>query len=326
MLEDSSQRSGSTLGFAIIDALPLTALALMVFVSVIGAEWFGFTYAGGPVTVVLILTTGLWIAGRTARAKGTGDTLVPRLAECMGLILALSLMASITSAVLAASNAPMIDHDLAAADEMLFPWVSWAEAIEVLKQSPWLQKAMSHIYVSINWQPFLLLAAGLLSKDTKTVQKFVAAWAISVTACVLPLYWLPADGPYAYYNVGNGPTFGQLVDFQEWNSLLHSIRQSDIRIISKETITGLVTIPSFHACSAILFGWAFSKWKILKPVMITLNLLMIISAVPIGGHYFIDIVTGAFIAVIVISAIELLARLQSTNFAIKPPLANAYTV
>jgi membrane-associated phospholipid phosphatase len=59
---------------------------------------------------------------------------------------------------------------------------------------------------------------------------------------------------------------------------------------------------------AILFAWGAWPSRALRPVIVSANALMWISAAPIGGHYLVDLLAGSAIA---IGAIALTNRLVS---------------
>jgi membrane-associated phospholipid phosphatase len=62
-------------------------------------------------------------------------------------------------------------------------------------------------------------------------------------------------------------------------------------------INGLVTVPSFHACAATLLAWGFHRTPMLRWPLLGLNGLMLLSAIPIGGHYVTDVAAGFLVAV-----------------------------
>lgn len=317
MLDGASQDRAGVSGLALIDGVSLVILALMVGVALFGGWSFGFTYAGGPISVVMICGTSLWLIGRGIRAVFLASRPVAHALECTGLLLALSLMASITSAVLAAGGKPLIDAELAALDRLLLPGLPWPQMITTLKQHPAIMGALSHVYVSLNWQPFLVVAAVLVSQRDDVLRKFAATWAIGVALCILPFYWLPATGPYPYYAISNGPEHGHMVDLAfHTPAVLELLRSSAPLVISNETITGLVCMPSFHACAAALLAWAFQPWRVLRWPMLLLNGAMVLSAVPIGGHYYVDVIAGCLVALVAIAATELLAQPRRCRLAV----------
>jgi membrane-associated phospholipid phosphatase len=298
-----------------VDLVPLLVVALMAGVAVIGGAALGFAYDSRPITAVIVGATSLWAIGRTARGLRPGSAKAAFLAEAMALLIVLSLLASIDSAVLGAGPHALIDDRLAAADAALVPWISWTELIGRLLAHPTLMWILSYVYVSLNWQPTALLILAWVTGRDQPVRRFVAAWAVSIVMCILPFYWIPALGPYPYFGVHAGPANGLIVSLAfDTPGLLHGLRDGTIRTISEHTVNGLITMPSFHACSAMLFAWAFAGWRSLRWIMIPLNVLMTLAAVPVGGHYFVDIVAGCLVALVSITVVLFVDR-PATNDA-----------
>lgn len=68
--------------------------------------------------------------------------------------------------------------------------------------------------------------------------------------------------------------------------------------------TGLVTFPSFHTSLAIITAYAVRGIKFVATPVAILNGIVIISTLPEGGHYLIDLIAGAIISTIAIVAIR----------------------
>ena len=56
---------------------------------------------------------------------------------------------------------------------------------------------------------------------------------------------------------------------------------------------GIVTMPSYHTVMAVLFTYAFRRTGLIGYGIATLNLVMLLSIPPIGGHYLVDMCGGA---------------------------------
>lgn len=69
-----------------------------------------------------------------------------------------------------------------------------------------------------------------------------------------------------------------------------------------------VTFPSFHAGAAPLLGWGFWPVARLRWPLVTLNVVMAASAIPIGGHYVVDIIAGVMVAAAGIAVARMLER------------------
>ena len=65
---------------------------------------------------------------------------------------------------------------------------------------------------------------------------------------------------------------------------------------TRATIEGLITFPSFHTALAVVTAWAFWGTRYIAGPTLVLNLTVIASTVPVGGHYFVDVFAGAAIA------------------------------
>lgn len=83
--------------------------------------------------------------------------------------------------------------------------------------------------------------------------------------------------------------------------MLDAVRDGRFHTLGPEAMIGLVSIPSFHACAAALLGWAFWQMKMLRWPFAALNLAMLVSAVPVGGHYVSDVAAGVALAFVAIA-------------------------
>lgn len=57
-------------------------------------------------------------------------------------------------------------------------------------------------------------------------------------------------------------------------------------------LSGIVSFPSFHAASAVLYIWALWPVRWIGGIAAALNVLMIAATPAIGAHYIIDVVAG----------------------------------
>ena len=79
-------------------------------------------------------------------------------------------------------------------------------------------------------------------------------------------------------------------------------RDGVLRHLDLLGLGGIVTFPSFHAASAVLYFWALWPVRWFRPLVVLANGLML-AATPInGGHYFIDLFAGVAVAVLAIVA------------------------
>jgi membrane-associated phospholipid phosphatase len=71
-------------------------------------------------------------------------------------------------------------------------------------------------------------------------------------------------------------------------------------------VQGVATFPSFHAAGAIVYISAVRGIRFLFPFFIVINILMLISTMPIGGHHLADMLSGIALALITIGTVRIL--------------------
>ena len=97
---------------------------------------------------------------------------------------------------------------------------------------------------------------------------------------------------------------------------LPPVRDGSHRLLDLFGLTGLLTLPSFHAASALLYTWAFWPARWMRPVAILANGLMLASTPIDGGHYFIDIFAGIAVAVAAIAAAHAASRVLQRRICV----------
>ena len=96
------------------------------------------------------------------------------------------------------------------------------------------------------------------------------------------------------------------------------MRAGTLSRIGIGSLAGLITFPSFHSVSALLFVWASWPARRLRAPMVAINLTML-AATPIeGSHYLVDVIGGAMVALL--SVLSLRLWLRRAN-AVAPAIA-----
>jgi membrane-associated phospholipid phosphatase len=164
----------------------------------------------------------------------------------------------------------------------------------------------------IFFTPVVLAATGRYLR----LQEFVFAFTLALAATVIISGLVPAIGVFYhlglnvtdFVNIDPGAYLAQLKD-------LPVVRDGSLRRLELLGLAGLVTFPSFHAASALLYTWAFWPVRWFRPVVVVSNGAMLASTPIVGGHYFIDIIAGIAIAVLAIMAARILTRRLATRAA-----------
>ena len=146
--------------------------------------------------------------------------------------------------------------------------------------------------------PLLILAAVLpaWAGKRKQAQEFIVSNSIAF-AIAIPLFAaFPAIGPWAAYH------FPGRVDQQHCESVIVALRSYGTFLAIAGQDAKIVCFPSFHVIWAVLSArslWGFRWLRI--PVSI-LAILISISTMTTGWHYFVDVLGGLVVAVVSILA------------------------
>jgi len=78
--------------------------------------------------------------------------------------------------------------------------------------------------------------------------------------------------------------------------LIPSLRQHLVHVVDLSTLRGLVSVPSFHAATAVLYMAAGRPPGRLRWPVIEVNTLMLLATPVEGTHYLTDMLAGAVVA------------------------------
>lgn len=257
----------------------------------------GLSVAGLDFPVVAIAGAMLVMAAWSARARGWHR--IATLIETWTVLALFCIVATLLSYGVATAALPLTDGLLATADTWLMPWTAWPDAMRGLQSHPLLMAGANACYASIGWQPSVLLLACVVAGRADRCWLYLLAWMATLLMVVAVTALMPAVGPYAFHGV-DAAALPAGHDPAPWVTpgIVAALREGSLRVVGFANLEGIVTFPSFHAGAAVLLGWGFWPIRLLRWPMATLNAAMLLAAVPIGGHYFVDLPAGAAVAVL----------------------------
>lgn len=153
---------------------------------------------------------------------------------------------------------------------------------------------------------FSIIFLSHIGRADRNDELWWAAFVASVLTSVLSGFY-PAGGTLFYHSVG----LDNAVHLPHFLAL----RSGGITEFTVSAMKGIVTFPSYHTVIALLLIYAYRKLPIF-PWIVAVNVLMLISTPINGGHYLIDMIGGAAVAVL---------SVLSTNFVkslLKQPVHN----
>lgn len=191
---------------------------------------------------------------------------------------------------------PLRDSDLAAVDKWM--GFDWIEFLRIANSAPNIGYSLSVAYKSTGAQMLLLNIFLGLAGNRERLSELLALLAVTALATIVINLAIPAAGAYALYSPSREmfSHFSQLAGMWHYD-LLHQLRTLPIPVLDFAKIEGLVTFPSFHTVLAIITTYGARDYKYLLMPVACLNAAVIVSTLPEGGHYLIDVIGGATIAV-----------------------------
>jgi hypothetical protein len=141
------------------------------------------------------------------------------------------------------------------------------------------------------------------------------ALALLATTCISTL--IPVIGVYDTLGLkaSDFPYF-QPLGYYDTLREARLLRSGSLHGLTLSRPVGVVTFPSFHAVSAVLYMWAFWPLTLIPPLTVPWN-IAIIAATPLGGgHYFVNVLAGILAAVLAIfTALAISNHLSSAPVA-----------
>jgi membrane-associated phospholipid phosphatase len=200
---------------------------------------------------------------------------------------------------------PYRDSELHALDAWM--GLDWQAYLDFFNARPKLAILSKAAYCSMQLQYPLVILVLTASSRFLRLQQYIFAVAIALAVTLVIFTFVPAVGAYAYLQIPpeRYANLDPILTFEQMRHL-EAMRTMSWSVI--RDMEGLISFPSFHTISAILFTWAMFPVRKLRWWILGLNAALIASTPVQGAHYFIDVLGGGVVAAIAILAAPLLAR------------------
>lgn len=244
-----------------------------------------------------------------------GQRIARDMAEYYGLFITIALTGALASYPVSAMTSGYVDAGLERADAILhFDWLAWYGLVAEHRS---LQIIGTAFYQSIYASPAILLGWFAWAHERAAARRFIAAFWIAAVLALILFRFMPAVGPFATLSHGPVP---YMPDSGLWmDQLIPELRLHLVHVIDLGAIRGLVSAPSFHTASAVLFIAAAWPWRALRWPLLALNVAMLISTPVEGTHYLSDMILGAAVAGVALGAVAALSEALSRRSANQAP-------
>jgi hypothetical protein len=214
---------------------------------------------------------------------------IASLAHTLTALITFMIVGIIFSYLLVTLDRPLVDTYLVAADHAL--GLDWLKMYMWIADRPVLRIFLRILYLSVIFQIFFLLFVFNFQGKVHRSWELVWLFVISGLACNLVSAMWSASGAFGFFHVNLQESY--LKEFM-------SLRDGTMKVIGANPVQGVVQFPSFHLAMAVLVCYAARGTRILFPVLIIINVLVLIATPPIGGHHFADLWGGLIIALMTI--------------------------
>ncbi len=276
----------------------------------------GSTWVAIGKSALLLLVAGL--ATRIVRFRLAADEspiarIIKRLAistdvaRQTAIVMACLTVPSITFMYLASATAtPLQDQTLAAVDELFrFDW----RYFHALMNRPIVSTVLVWSYHFIGPQLLMVYALHAAFGDADKAIELNTLTAVSSVFVGWGMVFWPAAGAYSLYQTEPG-YFTAAAGMWHYHEL-ELLRSGEPFPLAIERAQGLTTFPSFHSALGIIVTYSLREWRRIFYVAVLINTLMIISTIPEGGHYLIDVVAGIAIGVVAVAIVRMIEKYGS---------------
>jgi PAP2 superfamily protein len=257
------------------------------YLLIVGQVGIDVSSLGAPLLLLAFLV-GAHIVYRWWRPE-------PVISDICGALAVITLSAAAAGIISLAGlrlGAPLIDGNLAAYDSALL--FDTRSIVVAVANATAFAGLLGLAYVSSF--PILFASVVLLgwTRHVRPLWQLAFVFAFTAVGCATLSVFLPAAGAFSHFAfpaevLGGLPSGAGVYHLPKLEYYRHAVAPT----ISMSSLQGVVTFPSFHCCLALMTAFAYVEHRWLFLFSVLWNGLVILSTIPIGGHYIVDLPAGA---------------------------------
>jgi hypothetical protein len=245
------------------------------------------TFWGALAVIALALSVDPSVFGRFSP--------ICRAADALMLFTTICIVGAVVSYLAMHYGGTYTDQLLHRADAFLgFDWVHIRLATE---RHPTVLQILTIAYFTTFLLPFVVIAFLCGSAEAQRLYHFIAAYGSALIITLAAALFFPAQAAFVFYGHADIP-FNAI----QYGDVIAGLRDGSMKAVDLQNLGGIITFPSFHATMAVLFVWALWPFRSARTALVLINGTMWLAAVPVGGHYVVDLIGGSVIAAIAIMA------------------------
>jgi hypothetical protein len=254
-------------------------ICLLLAVDFVWASQVRLTISGGEIQACWIGALLALCAAFRRRHRS-----IANMAEAWALWFAFTPAVAALSYLAASCAFPLQDVMMERLDRAIgFDWLAWHDAV---LDRPILSWPLLVAYASLLPQTILsIIYFPATDRSGRIGELLLLAGATAGATVLISAIW-PALGPFAAHGGGDVAYLRDVLVLRAggpWHFELSAMQ-------------GIVTMPSYHTVMAVAFIYAFRCTGLVGYGIATLNVVMLLSIPPIGGHYLVDMLAGGALA------------------------------
>jgi membrane-associated phospholipid phosphatase len=246
------------------------------------------------------------------------------LAGSLALLLAAACGASLIAHVGMRFRFPLQDRALAAADRFLgidTPGLALAFA-----GFPQYSEPLARLYDTTVPAVFLAAIGLSLYGKAQRVWELVLGYSAGLFICCTVSVFLPATANFVHAGLSAHELAGLPSGSGVFHmKAVHYFRDGQAMLVDAGKFAGVVTFPSFHTMMALIVAYACRGCGPLSPLAWLWAGLIIVSTIPIGGHYVIDLIAGAALWIVIVLGVRFWRDRQMRRPIASPDAAVTWT-
>lgn len=231
--------------------------------------------------------------------------------EAAFLICILGLSLACLSYVCARPSLPLWDGEIIATDAYFgFDWLASARWFD---HTPVLLHLFNAAYATFTGQLIVTAVLLLAFRRLRDVDHYFVTFVCASLVAEIASLLIPTLGPAS--SLASAAGFDHLSAIGRTTAdIVLALRAGTLKVIDARALDGIISFPSLHAAVAVLIPYHLHWSRPLFGIAAVLNALMLVSAIPCGNHYLMDVLGGLVVAAIAIAFTAVLyPRLRGTG-------------
>jgi membrane-associated phospholipid phosphatase len=249
--------------------------------------------------------TALFLTLHLVYAVFRQDLRLSLLTGSLALLLAAACGASLVAHVGMRLRFPLQDSALAAADRLI--GIDTPSLALAFAEYPWFSELLARLYDTTVPAVFLAAIGLSLASKAPRVWELVLGYSAGLFICCVISVILPATANFVHA----GLTAQELAGLPNGSGVfhlkaVHYFRDGNALLVEPAKFAGVVTFPSFHTMMALIVAYGCRGFGLLSVLAWLWAGLIIVSTIPIGGHYVIDLIAGAVLWIAIVLGARIL--------------------